>query len=267
MKNNIIKNKKPLVMGIFNFSKNSFYSSSVFSLESDQNIKELIKYCDIIDIGAESTHPGSDPITSQEEIDILKPVIEYFNQYDIPISVDTYKSKTAEFAILNNVNIINDISGGILDNNMFDVISSSNIYYILGHIQNTPKNMQDNPLYFDIISEIKIHFTSQIDILTKKGFNRNNIILDPCIGFGKSLDNNIEILKNINQFKSFGLPVLIGTSRKSFHKQLVNINNNYEMFLANLTTNIYSIINGVNIIRVHDPKEFRFVTDILEKIM
>lgn len=266
MKNNLIFNKKPLIMGIFNFSANSFYSNSVYSLESDKKIKELVKYCDIIDIGAESTHPGSDPITWQEEVEILKPLIEYFYQFDKPISVDTYKSKTAEFAILNNVNIINDISGGILDNNMFDVIGSS-IYYVMGHIQNTPKNMQDNPLYSNVISEIKSHFSNQIEILTKKGFNFNNVILDPCIGFGKSLDHNIEILKNINQFKSFGLPVLIGTSRKGFHKQLVNINNDYDMLMANITTNIYSIMNGANIIRVHDPKEFRIITEILEKIM
>ncbi|MBQ0105671.1 MAG: dihydropteroate synthase, partial [Armatimonadetes bacterium] len=232
-----------------------------------ENIEEKIFCCDIIDLGAESTYPGTDPISAEEEIRLLEPALKFFRKFNKPISVDTYKSQTAEFAINQGADIINDISGGILDKNMFNIISQYNVSYVMGHIQNTPKNMQENPIYIDIISEISEHFQSGITTLTEKGFPLKNIILDPCICFGKNTRHNIEILKNIKSFKKFSLPLLMGTSRKSFHRELAHIENDRDMLLATLTTNIYSVIQGADIIRVHDTKEFYLIKELLINLL
>lgn len=256
-------NKKPLIMGIFNLSNESFYKKSIIDYNNDKLYNNCIQYCDIIDIGAESTHPGAEPLSAQEEIDKLGYAINYFKQFNLPISIDTYKSKTADFCIKEGIDIINDISGGLLDANMFNVIKKSNVDYILGHIIGNPKNMQINPQYNNIINDINNHFKNQIIKLTDIGFNKEKIILDPCIGFGKTLEHNIEIIKNISKLKELGYPILIGTSRKSMHNKMVNINCDNDLLLGTIVTNIISIINGADIIRVHDPKEFYLVRDTL----
>ncbi|MBQ7257319.1 MAG: dihydropteroate synthase [Abditibacteriota bacterium] len=259
-------NKKPCIMGIINFSDNSFYEKSIFNSDNKEYFDDIANYSDIIDIGAESTRPGSSPISPNLEISRFKVAIDYFKKFNKPISIDTYKSEVAEFAINQGIDIINDISGGLLDNNMFNVIKDKNILYILGHIQNNPKNMQIEPKYNDVISEIKDHFKIQIKKLIDLGFPRERICLDPCIGFGKTLNHNIKILRNIQEFKELNYPVLIGTSRKSFHRELTEIKTNEDMLIATVTSNIYSIIQGVDIIRVHDVKEFVIIRDILEKL-
>ena len=262
---NQLLNNKTLIMGIINFTNNSFYEKSMYNNNNNDYCENIAKYSDIIDIGAESTKPGSTPISPDIEILKIKEAIKIFKKYNKPISVDTYRSKTAEFAINNGVQIINDISGGILDPNMFNVIKNKNILYILGHIQNTPKDMQIEPKYDNVINEIINHFNIQTQKLINLGFPRENICLDPCIGFGKTVKNNIEIINNINEFKKLNYPILIGTSRKSFHRHISEINDEKDMLIATIVSNVISIINGVDIIRVHDSKEFTIVRDILDK--
>lgn len=267
MKNKLDFSKKPLLMGIFNFSDDSLYKYSVYNTDNIKNLENLIEKCDIIDIGAESTRPFSTPIDYKKEIELLKPALDLFGNFNKPISVDTYKSQTAEFAIENGADIINDISGSLLDKNMLNIISENDIYYIIGHIQHNPETMQINPKYNNIISDITKHFRNNIRKLTEKGFDRNNIIIDPCIGFGKNQEHNIEILKNISKFKKLNLPILIGTSRKSIHRSMAEINSDSDMFLATAVTNIFSVIKGADIIRVHDIYEFDIILSVLKYLI
>jgi len=258
---------KTLIMSILNLSQNSFYPNSIKSIKEVRDVAyDNIDYYDILDIGAESTRPFSDPISSEEEIKLLEPVIKELCDFTLPISIDTYKSKTAKEMLKLGVDIINDVAGGELDSDMFRVISDYCPYYICGHIQNTPKDMQVDPQYDDVVKDIYNFFEDKIDKLTTLGFPKEKLILDPCIGFGKTLQDNIIILKNISEFKKLGFPVLIGTSRKGMHRNLVNINSDYDMLIATLASNSIAVTNGADIIRVHDPKEFKIFIDVLDEL-
>lgn len=256
-KGNSIDFSTPIVMGILNLTSDSFYDGGKYLSE-----KNIIKQCvkieklgaKIIDIGACSSRPGSKPVSKQEELKKLIPAIKLAKKYskNLLISVDTFRSKVAIECIKNGADMINDISAGENDKNMFDTIVKLNVPYIMMHMKGKPLTMQNQPNYKDVISEIKGFFNTKIKNLNNKGFNK--IIIDPGFGFGKTIDNNYTILKNLIEFKEFNLPILIGASRKSM---IYNILNKKPETSLNGTSiiNTIGLINGASILRVHDVEE------------
>ena len=250
---------KPQIMGILNITEDSFSDGNKFynhekALHHAYNM--ISEGVDIIDIGGESTRPGAEIISTEDEVSRVVPVINSLrNNSNITISVDTYKSEVAEKAVMAGAQVINDIYALRYDNKMINVLKEfSDVKIILMHMQGTPKNMQINPQYNEIISDISDFFKERIDFCLKNSISSNRIILDPGIGFGKSFEHNIAIIKNIEKFKKIGLPVLLGASRKSF------INSIYESSAENrligtLASSVIAYFKSIDIVRVHDVKE------------
>ena len=250
---------KPLIMGILNLTPDSFYDGGKYNSEKEilqQTEKMINEGAAIIDIGAVSTRPGAEDISEKEEIKKLTPVVKSLKNHfpSLTLSVDTYRSTIAENMINLGADIINDISGGCFDDKMFDVIAKYNVPYILMHIKGTPKNMQKNPVYTDVVKEIKDFFVTQLSQIKKIKGNTHNIVLDPGFGFGKTLEHNYQILNNLGDFKTLGQPILVGVSRKSMINKLLNTT---PAKALNGTTvlNTISLLSGANILRVHDVKE------------
>ena len=262
----IIKFNKPLIMSIVNITPDSFYDGGKYDSESDvlKDVEEKINSgANIIDIGASSTRPNSDEITEKEEWKRLKDVLISVraNFPDILLSVDTYRASVAKKSAEHGIDIINDISGGNLDSLMFKTVADLNIPYILMHIQGKPKTMQNNPKYLNVVEEVKKDFESKITQLINLGFNK--IILDPGFGFGKSLENNYQLLKSLNIFSSFNYPILAGVSRKSMINRVIGTN---PVTALNGTTllNTIALQNGASILRVHDAFEAKQAIELVE---
>ena len=264
------KPSKCLIMGIINMTPDSFSDGGnlhTINQAIDFAYKLIENGADIIDIGGESSRPGSNPVSDIEEINRISPLIEELRKNtNCLISIDTYKSTTAKFALDNGVDIINDISGLTYDSEMVDIISNYNAAVVIMHMKGTPKTMQDNPKYVDLINDIKDFFTNQIEIAINHDIDRKNIILDPGIGFGKGLDDNFEIIGKLKHICDIGFPVLVGPSRKSFIGEILNspVNDRLEGSLAAASA---SYMNGAKIVRVHDVKETRQNLLIIEKII
>lgn len=262
----IIKFNKPLIMSIVNITPDSFYDGGKYDSESDvlKDVEDKINSgANIIDIGASSTRPNSDEITEKEEWQRLKGVLISVraNFPDILLSVDTYRASVAKKSAEHGIDIINDISGGNLDSLMFKTVAGLNIPYILMHIQGKPKTMQNNPKYLNVVEEVKKDFESKINQLINLGFNK--IILDPGFGFGKSLENNYQLLKSLNIFSSFNYPILAGVSRKSMINRVIGTN---PVTALNGTTvlNTIALQNGASILRVHDAFEAKQAIELVE---
>jgi dihydropteroate synthase len=253
-------------MSIVNITPDSFYDGGKYDSESDvlKDVEEKINSgANIIDIGASSTRPNSDEITEKEEWKRLKDVLISVraNFPDILLSVDTYRASVAKKSAEHGIDIINDISGGNLDSLMFKTVADLNIPYILMHIQGKPKTMQNNPKYLNVVEEVKKDFESKINQLINLGFNK--IILDPGFGFGKSLENNYQLLKSLNIFSSFNYPILAGVSRKSMINRVIGTN---PVTALNGTTvlNTIALQNGASILRVHDAFEAKQAIELVE---
>ena len=262
----IIKFNKPLIMSIVNITPDSFYDGGKYDSESDvlKDVEDKINSgANIIDIGASSTRPTSDEITEKEEWQRLKGVLISVraNFPDILLSVDTYRASVAKKSAEHGIDIMNDISGGNLDSLMFKTVADLNIPYILMHIQGSPKTMQNNPKYLNVVDEVKKDFESKITQLINLGFNK--IILDPGFGFGKSLENNYQLLKSLNIFSSFNYPILAGVSRKSMINSVIGTN---PVTALNGTTvlNTIALQNGASILRVHDAFEAKQAIELVE---
>ena len=259
-----------LILGILNITPDSFSDGGLYlnpKKAFNKAIKLLNDGCDIIDIGGESSRPGSTPISSQEEIDRIIPVIEKIkNEVECLISVDTYKADVASEAIKYGANIINDITGLSHDPDMIELVVKNNTPVVLMHMQGNPKQMQKNPYYNNVIDEISRFFSKQIRKLDKKAFPLDKIILDPGIGFGKTLQHNLKILKNIDIICKLGCHTLIGTSRKSFIGDILNCPPEKRLE-GTISSNLFAITQGVKIIRVHDVLEMRRALTIFEKIL
>jgi len=247
-----------LIMGILNITPDSFYDGG-FYFEKDEalrRIETMIKEgADIIDVGGMSTRPGSLPVSPEEEIKRIIPIIEYMRKnYDILISADTYRSGVARKAIDAGAHIINDISGLSIDPQMIKVIAERNVSVVIMHIKGTPENMQKNPEYENVMDEIYDYIEEKTSMVTDSGIKPEKIIIDPGIGFGKTLEHNLEILNKIKELEALGYPVLIGASRKSFIGNVLDLPVE-ERLEGSIAAAVYSVINGVNILRVHDVKE------------
>lgn len=247
----------PKIMGILNLTPDSFYDGGKFNSDNDIHIRVetmLLEGADIIDIGAVSTKPGADEVSEEEELNRLLPVVKTISSVfpETIISVDTYRSEVARLSINEGAHIINDISGGTFDKQMAQTIAELNVPYILMHIKGSPKNMQDKPEYKNVTNDVFSFFEKQLEILNSYQVY-DNIILDPGFGFGKNLEHNYKLLKNLDKLKRLGYPILAGVSRKSMiNKVLDSLPEN----ALNGTTvvNTIALLNGANILRVHDVK-------------
>ncbi len=247
----------PKIMGILNLTDDSFFDGGI-NLKDDYFLikaEELVKGgAVILDIGAVSTKPESKLISHKEEWDILKrPLKMLKKQYpEIIFSVDTYNSSTAQKAADVGVEMINDISGGTIDNKMFEVVGENKLAYVLMHINGIPENMQQNPVQGNLSDTLLAFFDKQLKLL--KDNNVENILLDPGFGFGKTLDQNYQLLKGLEKFKCFNLPLLVGISRKSMIFKQLNISPQ-EALNGTSVLNTVALLNGASILRVHDSKE------------
>lgn len=258
------------LMGVLNVTPDSFSDGGEF-LKVENAVRRGIKMAeegaDIIDIGGESTRPGSDSVTIEEELSRVIPVIEaLLKEIDIPISIDTYKSEVAKRALEAGAEMINDISALRFDPKMKEVIAEYQVPVVLMHIKGTPKNMQENPYYDDVIKEIIEYLKESIQLARDAGIREENIIIDPGIGFGKRLEDNLNILKNLKKFSILNCPILVGPSRKSFIGRILDlpVDERLEGSLAALAV---AIMNGANIVRVHDVKESKRVAGLVDAIL
>ncbi|MGB9824783.1 MAG: dihydropteroate synthase [Candidatus Hydrothermia bacterium] len=262
--------KRTLIMGILNVTPDSFYDGGKYYYV-DQAVRRAEKIlgegADILDIGGESTRPGAESVSLQEEMDRVLPVIEKLKGFPIPISIDTYKSEVAEEACKLGASIINDISGLQFDPNILNVAKKYDTFLIIMHIKGTPKDMQKNPEYNNVIEEISDFLRRQSDLALSKGIERSKIIIDPGIGFGKTLEHNLEIIRNIETFKKLGYPVLVGHSRKSMIGALLGGVPPEDRLYGTLGLSAYLISRKVDILRVHDVKAHVDLRSVLEALL
>ena len=264
-----ILGERTWIMGVLNITPDSFSDGGLF-LDTDKAVAHGLRLAeegaDIIDIGGESSRPGSDPISLTEELDRVIPVITELKQKtDVLISIDTMKAGVAEGALDAGAGIINDISALRVDPDMALLAAERRAPVILMHMLGTPKTMQDNPAYDNVLSQIHTFFEERIDYAVTQGIKKSKLILDPGIGFGKRLQDNLVLLKELSFFADLNLPLLIGPSRKSFIGAILDlpVTQRLEGTLASTTA---AILNGAHIVRVHDVAAVRkavLVTDAI----
>jgi len=248
----------PVVMGIVNITPDSFYDGGKYEDETEM-LKAVEKMVEdgvsIVDVGAISTRPGAENISTKGELVRLLPAVKAIRENfpEVIMSIDTFRSWVA-VRVIDEVGpiIINDISGGTLDSKMFETVGKLNVPYILSHIKGTPKTMQDDPQYDDLIKEISSYFAEKVKRLSKLG--ANDVILDPGFGFGKTLDHDYELLNRLDSFKVFQLPVMAGLSRKTMIWQALDITAQ-EALNGTSVANTMALLGGADILRVHDVKE------------
>jgi dihydropteroate synthase len=249
------------IMGILNLTPDSFYSEFETSLQI--RLAKLIS-SDIIDIGAESSRPGALPISSDEEIKRIEALLPLLSENIRPqLSIDTYKSKTAHFALQNGFEIVNDITGG-KSVKMLNIVAEYNAKIILMHMQGTPNSMQDEPVYGDVVDDIISFLEKRCERAVKAGIGHDKIIIDPGIGFGKTISDNDKIISNITRLKALGFPVLMGLSRKSFLQYDDDLPS--ERLATTISINTLSMLDGADIIRVHDIEEHIKVRALISRI-
>ena len=267
-KGTLVDLSSPKVMGILNITPDSFFDGGKYKNESEilgQVEKMLFEGATFIDVGAYSSRPGAKHISEKQELQRIVPVIELLIKKfpEIIISVDTFRSAIARETIDAGAAIINDISGGKMDDNMFKTVANLRVPYILMHMLGIPQNMQLNPVYKDVTQEIISFFAEQIFKLHQ--LEINDIIIDVGFGFGKTISHNYEILKNLSLFKSLNAPILAGISRKSMLYKTLNISAK-EALNATTSANTIALLNGANILRVHDVKEAMEAVKIVHQL-
>jgi len=263
-------NKRVAVMGILNVTPDSFFDGGRY-LRQDAALRRVEKMVqegvDVIDIGGESTRPGSQSVSLRQELKRVIPLIRRAEElFKVPLCVDTYKAQVAREAIEAGARMINDISGLRFDKEMARVAASYNVPVVIMHIRGTPRIMQRNPRYENLIEEIISYLRKGIDIALAAGVSLGNIIVDPGIGFGKTVRHNLQIIKNLAELKTLGRPILIGISRKSFIGKVLNLPPE-ERFEGGLTAVSLAVLAGARIIRTHDVKSTRRVVDMVQAIL
>jgi len=265
VKSELLNVDTPLVMGILNLSKDSFYSGSIFPQveDADKRIEKLLADgADMIDIGAVSTRPGLTILKQEEEWQLLEPVLKLVNKKysNIIFSLDTVYAETSKRAVKDfGIDIINDISGGEFDKKMFETVADLDVPYILMHMRGTPENMQEKTDYENFIEDIIFYFSEKIAQLNSMGVN--DIIVDPGFGFAKTVAQNFELLNNLERFKVFELPILAGLSRKTMIWKTLGINP-LEALNGTTVLNTIALMKGSHILRVHDVKEAKEVVKL-----
>ncbi|HEX2965592.1 MAG TPA: dihydropteroate synthase [Syntrophorhabdaceae bacterium] len=270
MARKLLSKKLPLIMGILNVTPDSFFDGGHHSDTErafDHAMSLISDGADIIDVGGESTRPNAEPVDKDEELNRVIPVIERIRaSSDVLISIDTYKSDVAREACRKGADIINDISGLTFDPAMAGTAAEAGAFIVIMHIKGTPRNMQKEPYYDDVINEICNFFKTQMKIADGAGINDDRIILDPGIGFGKRVEDNLKILKLLREFKKFDKPLLVGASMKSFigHVTGAPVEDRSE---GSLASNVVSLMNGADILRVHNVKQTVEASKLVRAIM
>jgi dihydropteroate synthase len=262
--------RKTHIMGILNITPDSFSDGGRHfdrATAIEQGLRMVEDGADIIDIGGESTRPGSESVSVDEELRRTIPVIEELaKRISVPLSIDTYKAEVAQKALESGASIINDISGLRFDPEMPKVVAKFNVPVVIMHIKGKPKDMQQNPVYEAVIPEIMDYFRISIRLAKKFGIREDLMVLDPGIGFGKSFDHNLELLNNLEQLTLLEKPLLIGPSRKAFIGKILGEAAATERLEGTAAAVVVSIMKGANIIRVHDVKEMTKVARVVDAI-
>ena len=265
-KGKLVYINKPLVMGILNITEDSFYPGSrVQNIEAIKNkAKQMLdEGADILDLGAQSTRPGSKRISADEELQKLIPAIEMLNKFfpEVIISADTYHSKVAEMCVGAGASIINDISGGEMDKEMISTVGDLKVPYICMHMKGVPETMQQNTYYEDVTKEVLDFFIKKIGECKMAGIH--DVIIDPGFGFGKNISQNLLLLKNLEIFSMLEKPLMVGVSRKSTIYRTLEISVE-DSLNGSTVLNTIALLNGASILRVHDVKEAKETITLVE---
>ena len=263
------ENKQSLIMGILNVTPDSFSDGGQYfdkNIAVEHALAMIRNGANIIDIGGESTRPGANKVKASDEILRVLPTIQALNHKKINLSLDTRNSSTMELGILAGVKIINDVSALKNDKKSIDIIKKYKIPVILMHMPGTPRTMMKNTNYFDVVLDVYDFLEERIKFCESKGIDRNNIIIDPGIGFGKKLDDNIKLLKQLSIFHTLDCPIMLGISRKRFISAINKNSEPKDRLGGTISTTIHAMMQGIRIHRVHDVKEVRQAIDVFEKI-
>lgn len=255
-------------MGVLNVTPDSFsdgglHLDPVAAVSRACEMTEL--GADMIDIGGESTRPGADRVSQEEQLRRVVPIIRQLQRElpaDIPVSIDTTSTLVAGAALEQGAAVVNDISAGRDDPGMFRLVADAGVPYIIMHMQGTPRTMQDNPQYGDVVAEIKAFLLERAGLAQDAGIKQENLVIDPGIGFGKSKRDNLDIIVNLDSFTATGYKVMLGASRKRFMGSICDITSYSELVGATCATTAIGVFAGVNILRVHDIKENRQALDV-----
>ena len=251
--------KRTLVMGVLNVTPDSFSDGGRF-FSKDEAVKHGLQMAadgaDVIDVGGESTRPGSEPVEEEEELRRVLPVVqELSKKVNVPISIDTCKARVARECLEAGAQIINDVSAMRVDARMVEVVREFECPIVLMHMKGEPKTMQADPVYArGVVREVMEFLRERIEFSVAKGIDSANIIVDPGIGFGKTLEHNLELLRGLRELKGLGRPLLVGTSRKSFIGKLTGLPEG-ERLEGTIASVVYSVAQGADIVRVHDVSE------------
>lgn len=259
------------IMGVLNVTPDSFSDGGKFATVDAaiaQAIQMVISGVDIIDIGGESTKPGAIPVDEITELERVIPVIQAIRQHpetqNIPISIDTTKASVARSAIQAGADIVNDVSGGQFDENMFETVAQLQVPYVMMHMRGTPATMQQMIDYDDVVAEVLGYFETQIDRAVESGIDRSNIIIDPGIGFAKKYQQSIEIIRQLDRFQVLELPILVGVSRKSFIGKILDRAEPQQRLWGTSAACCAAIARGADILRVHDIAEMVDVSRVAD---
>ncbi len=267
-KDKLLNLDSPIVMGILNVTPDSFYDGGNYLLESDilqQSKNMLLEGATIIDIGGYSSKPGAKEVSEEEELNRVIPAIKIIiKKYpETIISIDTFRSEVAKKAIEAGASIINDISAGELDSNMFNTVKQLQVPYCIMHMKGTPQTMQKEPKYDNVVTDVYQYLHKKVTELNRLGIN--DVIIDLGFGFGKTIEHNYELLANLSHFKSLNSPILVGISRKSMIYKTLGISSK-EALNGTTALNSIALQNGGNILRVHDVKEAAEVISLNNKL-
>jgi dihydropteroate synthase len=261
--------KIPNIMGILNLTPDSFSDGGKFNKKKIgiKHAISLFKFgADIVDVGGESTRPGSKSISEKKEWNRIEKIIREISQ-KIPLSLDTRKANIMNKGIKVGIKLINDVSGLSYDSKTINVLKKSNIPFVIQHSQGNPESMQKNPKYKNELLDIYDFFEEKIKFLRSKGIKHNNIIVDPGIGFGKNLKHNMNLIRSISIFHTLGFPILLGLSRKKFIKDLSGKNDTKERLGGTIASSLYSMMQGVQILRIHDVNELTQSIKIFKQLI
>lgn len=259
----------PMIMGVVNVTPDSFSDGGDFydpECAISHGLQLLEEGAHILDIGGESTRPNADIVNVDEEIKRVVPVIEGLAGKAPFISIDTRNAQTMRAALNAGANIVNDVSGLLYDQESIEVVAESQVPVCIMHSQGTPQDMQDNPEYGDVVDDISAFFEERIETCSKRGIGQNRIIVDPGIGFGKTLEHNLKIIAQLERFQQFGCPVLLGVSRKSFIGKISGEDLAKNRLPGSLASALVGLEKGAHIFRVHDVKETKQAFDVYQAI-
>jgi dihydropteroate synthase len=250
--------ERPVVMGVLNVTPDSFSDGGRYldvGAAVEAGLRMVAEGAEVVDVGGESTRPGAEPVPEDVELARVVPVVRALAGDGLCVSIDTVKARVAAAAVEAGAAIVNDVSSGLLDPDMPTVVASLQVPYVLTHLQGTPRTMQDDPRYDDVVTEVVDHLAARIEVLVAAGVQADRIVVDPGIGFGKRLEHNLALLARLDRLVTLGRPVLVGVSRKRFIGALTGVVEPTERLPGSLAAASLAVANGARIVRAHDVAE------------